>query len=83
MTKIKPSVMRLTMRLKPLPSSKGSRNFQTRSVYELCPEGLAEVVAIEERILLQICEKYGAEDMGSDYGEKWWQKRIDFFILAT
>ena len=29
--------------------------------------------------MLQIAERYGAEDLGSDYGEKWWDSRLTFF----
>ncbi|NLC47722.1 MAG: FAD-binding oxidoreductase [Firmicutes bacterium] len=80
LTKIKPSVMRLYDEAETASIIKKVLGISKPGVFmNFALEGLAEVVAIEERILLQICEKYGAEDMGSDYGEKWWQKRIDFF----
>ena len=34
---------------------------------------------LEEKILLDTFAKYGAEDMGSEYGEKWWKEKITFF----
>ncbi len=30
-------------------------------------------------ILFDIFSKYGAEDLGSEYGEKWWKEKITFF----
>lgn len=45
----------------------------------LAVEGMAEMVEIEEIILLDICKKYGAEDLGSEYGERWYKNRITFF----
>lgn len=42
-------------------------------------EGLSEIVDIEQRILVDICKKYGAEDLGDEWGKKWWEHRITFF----
>ena len=42
-------------------------------------EGVSEMVELEEKILLDTFAKYGAEDMGSEYGEKWWKEKITFF----
>ena len=42
-------------------------------------EGLRDVVEIEERKMIEICTKYGAEDLGADFGEKWWDSRLTFF----
>jgi len=28
---------------------------------------------------IEIIDKYGAEDLGSEYGEKWWKEKIAFF----
>ena len=42
-------------------------------------EGVKEMVDVEEKILLDTFAKYGAEDLGSDYGEKWWKEKITFF----
>ena len=33
-------------------------------------EGLAKIVDVEEEIVLGIAEKYGAEYLGTEYGEK-------------
>jgi alkyldihydroxyacetonephosphate synthase len=42
-------------------------------------EGVKELVDVEEKILLETFAKYGAEDLGSEYGEKWWNEKITFF----
>ena len=42
-------------------------------------EGVTELVDVEERILLETFARYGAEDLGSEYGEKWWKEKITFF----
>ena len=42
-------------------------------------EGLAKIVDVEEEIVLGIAEKYGAEYLGTEYGEKWFENRITFF----
>ena len=39
-------------------------------------EGDKDMVAVEEKILLKTFAKYGAEDLGSEYGEKWWKEKI-------
>ncbi len=45
----------------------------------LALEGNAEVVAIEEKKLDEICAGYDAVNLGSEYGEKWWDSRLTFF----
>jgi len=42
-------------------------------------EGNAEIVEIEEKIALRMCAERGGMDLGSDYGEKWWDSRVTFF----
>lgn len=38
-------------------------------------EGVSELVELEEKILLDTFAKYGAEDMGSEYGENGGRRR--------
>jgi alkyldihydroxyacetonephosphate synthase len=45
----------------------------------LAVEGEKAFSDMEMRIILDICEKYDAMDLGSDYGEKWYENRITFF----
>ena len=42
----------------------------------LAIEGISEIVDIEERIIFDICNKYGAEDLGAEYGEKWYKNPL-------
>ena len=49
------------------------------SFLNLTLEGYEKVVAAELEIVLDIAKKYGAEDLGTEYGEKWFQNRITFF----
>ena len=42
-------------------------------------EGVSEMVDVEEKILLKTFAKYGAEDLGDEYGKKWWDEKITFF----
>ena len=42
-------------------------------------EGVKEMADLEMKILLETFAKYGAEDLGSEYGEKWWKEKITFF----
>ncbi len=80
LTKIKPSVMRLYDEAETVSIIKKVIGMTRPGVFmNFALEGLEEVVAIEERLLLDICGRYGANDLGGDYGEKWWKQRIDFF----
>lgn len=45
----------------------------------LTVEGIARIVDVEEELILAIAKKYGAEYLGSEYGEKWFENRITFF----
>lgn len=42
-------------------------------------EGDSDMVTLEEKKMLEIVAKYGAEDLGSDYGKKWWESRLTFY----
>ena len=41
-------------------------------------EGVRELVDVEHKILMDTFKKYGAEDLGSEYGEKWWDETVTF-----
>ena len=45
----------------------------------LALEGMKDIVAVEQKVLFDPFSKYGAEDLGSEYGEKWWKEKITFF----
>ena len=78
--KFKPSVMRLydpaetSTLIKKIVGVERDGAFMNVAI-----EGVSEMVELEEKILLDTFAKYGAEDMGSEYGEKWWKEKITFF----
>ena len=78
--KFKPSVMRLydpaetSTLIKKIVGVERDGAFMNVAI-----EGVSELVELEEKILLDTFAKYGAEDMGSEYGEKWWKEKITFF----
>jgi alkyldihydroxyacetonephosphate synthase len=45
----------------------------------LAVEGIKRIVDIEMDIILECVKVWGGEDLGSDYGEKWFENRITFF----
>ena len=78
--KIKPSVMRLYDETETGSIIKKIVGVEKKGAFmNVAIEGLHEIVAIEEKIMLATFAKYGAEDLGSEYGEKWWKEKITFF----
>lgn len=78
--KIKPSVMRLYDETETGSIIKKIVGVEKKGAFmNLAIEGLREIVPIEEKIMLETFAKYGAEDLGSEYGEKWWKEKITFF----
>ncbi|MDF2926914.1 MAG: FAD-binding oxidoreductase [Paenibacillaceae bacterium] len=77
---IKPSVMRLYDEAETASLIKKIVGVERKGAFmNIALEGVAEIVKIEEKLLLSTFSKYGAEDLGSEYGEKWWEERITFF----
>ena len=80
MQKVQPSIMRLFDEAETVSIIKKIIGFEKRgSFLNLTLEGYEKVVAAELEIVLDIAKKYGAEDLGTEYGEKWFQNRITFF----
>ena len=78
--KIKPSVMRLYDETETGSIIKKIVGVEKKGAFmNVAIEGLHEIVPIEEKIMLETFAKYGAEDLGSEYGEKWWKEKITFF----
>ena len=78
--KFKPSIIRLYDEAETVSIIKKILGVEKQGAFmNLALEGEDEVVAIEERKMREICAKYHAMDLGSDYGEKWWDSRIKFF----
>lgn len=77
---IKPSIIRLYDEAETVSLIKKVIGFAKPGAFmNVALEGSADMVELEEKHMLEICAKYGAEDLGSDYGEKWWDSRLTFF----
>jgi alkyldihydroxyacetonephosphate synthase len=78
--KVKPSILRLYDEAESTSIIKSILGFDKPGAFmNLAVEGIKEIVDIEERIIYEICAKYGGENMGPEYGEKWYKNRITFF----
>ena len=42
-------------------------------------DGDADLAALQEEKAMAICEQLGAQDLGREPGEKWWNHRYDFY----
>lgn len=77
---VKPSIVRLFDEAETVSIIKKVIGFEKRgSFMNLTVEGHAKIVAAEEELILDICKKYDAEYLGTEYGEKWFENRITFF----
>lgn len=77
---VKPSIIRLFDEAETVSIIKKVIGFEKRgSFMNLTLEGNKKIVAVEEEIVLDIAKKYGAEYLGTEYGEKWFENRITFF----
>jgi alkyldihydroxyacetonephosphate synthase len=80
MGKIKPSILRLYDESETRSIIKKVVGVEQKGAFmNLAVEGIEKIVDIEMEVIRDICRKYGAEEMGSDYGEKWYKNRITFF----
>ena len=77
---VKPSIMRLFDEAETVSIIKQVIGFEKKgSFLNLSVEGKEKIVAAEEEYIMEIAEKYGAQYLGSEYGEKWFDNRITFF----
>lgn len=77
---VKPSIMRLCDEAETVSIIKSVLGFEKKGAFmNLTIEGLKEVAQAEETVVLRLAEKYGAEYLGNEYGEKWFANRITFF----
>ena len=77
---VKPSIMRLFDEAETVSIIKKIIGFEKKgSFLNLTLEGYEKIVAAELEIVMEIAQKYGAEDLGTEYGEKWFENRITFF----
>lgn len=78
--KFKPSVLRLYDPAETASLIKKIVGVEREGAFmNVACEGVRALVEVEEQILLETFQKYGAEDLGSEYGEKWWEEKIAFF----
>ena len=78
--KFKPSVMRLYDEAETASLIKSVVGVERKGAFmNIAYEGVSKMVDVEEEIVLETFAKYGAEDLGSEYGEKWWKEKITFF----
>jgi len=78
--KFKPSVMRLYDKDETASLIKEIVGVEREGAFmNIALEGCSALVEVEEKILLETFARYGAEDMGSDYGKRWWDEKITFF----
>lgn len=76
----KPSIMRLYNEEETKSIIKGILGVEKEGAFmNIAIEGNSEIVEIEERIALEMCKERGGTDLGSAYGEKWWDSRVTFF----
>lgn len=77
---LKPSIMRLFDEAETVSIIKKVIGFEKRGAFmNLTVEGKKAIVDVEEKLVLEICDKYKAEYLGTEYGEKWYENRITFF----
>lgn len=77
---VKPSIVRLFDEAETVSIIKKVIGFEKRgSFMNLTLEGNKRIVEVEEQIVLEIAERFGAEYLGTEYGEKWFENRITFF----
>ena len=70
--KFKPSVMRLYDEAETATLIKKIVGVEKPGAFiNVAVEGVKEIADLEMKILLETFSKYGAEDLGSEYGEKW------------
>ena len=80
MQKIKPSILRFFDEAETVSIIKKILGFEKKGCFmNLTCEGMRRVVDIEMEIAQEIAAKYGAQNLGSEYGEKWYENRITFF----
>ena len=80
MQKCQPSIMRLFDEAETVSIIKKVIGFEKKGAFmNLSLEGIERIVDVEMEIVQEICQKYGAEDLGAEYGEKWFENRITFF----
>lgn len=77
---VKPSILRLFDPAETVSIIKSIIGVeQVGSFMNYAVEGNPDIAEFEQETIRRICERYGGEDMGAEYGEKWYENRITFF----
>lgn len=77
---VKPSVIRLFDEAETVSIIKKIIGFEKRGAFmNMTLEGHEKIVEAEKELVLEIAARYGAEYLGHEYGEKWFENRITFF----
>ena len=77
---VKPSIVRLFDEAETVSIIKKVIGFEKKgSFMNLTLEGFEKIVDAEEEIVLRIAQENGAQYLGTEYGEKWFENRITFF----
>ena len=77
---MKPSIMRLFDQAETASIIKDVLGVERDGAFmNLAVEGTETIANMEMEKIFEICKKYEAEDMGAEYGEKWYENRITFF----
>lgn len=80
MQKVKPSILRLFDEAETTSIIRDVVGVEQKGAFlNLAVEGMEKIVDVEMDIICDICAKHGGRDMGSEYGEKWYENRITFF----
>ena len=78
--RVKPSIVRLYDEAETISIIKKVLGFDKQgSFLNLAVEGEKKFAELEMEVVLEVCNQYGAMDLGSEYGEKWYENRITFF----
>jgi alkyldihydroxyacetonephosphate synthase len=77
---LKPSIMRLFDEAETVSIIKQVLGFEKKGAFmNLTLEGKKEIVEVEKKIVMEICERHKAQYLGQEYGEKWFENRVTFF----
>lgn len=80
MQKVKPSILRFYDEAESGSIIRKILGFEKPGCFmNLAVEGMKAITDLEMEIILGIVKKWNGEDLGSEYGEKWYENRITFF----
>lgn len=78
--RVKPSILRLFDQAETVSIIRSVLSFDKEGAFmNLAVEGERAIAEREMDIILEICNRYQAMDLGAEYGEKWYKNRITFF----